>query len=169
LKDRVTLLQSALLLLAVLAVGSLVYLARTQAPVRTADRPPSDEGGVIQEDPTLVYIRFVTATSDSLHDAAESMVFWLQVTEDTTGLSARTEDLAALVDRSMHGLEQGGGVISLEEYDLLASLFLDYLDAPDLALEAPAARDAVGSNYLRRLEEARGQIEGRLLRYIGAF
>lgn len=168
-KDRVTLFQSALLILAVLAIGSLAYLARQQVPNRGADQSPPQVGGTVQEDPTVGYIRFVTATSDSLHYAAESLVVWLQSAEDTTGLSRRSADLSSLVDRSMNGLERGAGLVSLEEYDLLASLFLDYLDASDLALEEPEAREAVGDDYLRRLEVSRGEIEGRLLRYIGAF
>ena len=168
-KDRVTLFQSVLLILAVLAIGSLVYTAREQAPNRTPDRPAPEVAGGAPEDPTVSYIRLVTASSDSLHDAAEEVVFWLQSAEDTTGLALRTADLSALVDRSMGGLEQGAGLVSLEEYDLLASLFLDYLEAPDLALEEPETREAIGSDYLRRLEVSRGEIEGRLLRYIGAF
>lgn len=168
-KDRVTLFQTILLALAVLAIGSLVYMARQQSPNRTADRIPAEAEATTQEDPTVNYIRFITAASDSLHDAAESMVFWLQTTDDTTGLALQTEELAGLVDRSMNGLEQGAGLVALEEYDLLASLFLDYLDAPDLALEEPESREAAGNAYLRGLEVSRSEIEGRLLRYIGAF
>jgi hypothetical protein len=158
-----------LLLLATLAVASLVYMAREQSPNRVADRPTAAATGAPQADPTVEYIRFVTATSDSLHDQAESLVLWLQTAEDTTGLAERSVNLTASVDRSMIGLEQGAGLIALEEYDLLASLFLDYLDAPDIALEGPETRIVAGGDYLRRLEESRGEIEGRLLRYIGAF
>ncbi len=168
-KDRVTLLQSALLTLAVLAVGSLVWMARDQAPNRPVESALRPETGVVQDDPTVAYVRFVTASSDSLHDAAESLVNWLQSSEDTTGLSVRTADLSGLVDRSMDGLERGAGLVALEEYDLLASLFLDYLEAPDLALEDVELRERVGNSYLRQLEESRSEIEGRLLRYLGAF
>lgn len=167
--NRLTLLQGLLMLLAVLAIGTLWVYVQDQAPERVGESAPVDSTSAAPVDVTANYVRTVTATSDSLHDASAAMVEWIQATPDTTGLSERTGALEALVDRAMGRLLENPGAVSLEEVELVSSLYLDYLEAPSLLEVEPSFRPQAATDYLRGLEEARSEIEGRLLRYIGVF
>ncbi|NNE70850.1 MAG: hypothetical protein HKN29_10880 [Rhodothermales bacterium] len=170
-KNRLTLVQGVLMLLAVIAIGSLIFVVRDQAPTATRpmDSVRADSTEARAVDPTLAFVRQVTATSDSLHDASIEIAEWLQTDVDTTGLAEHTADLSLLVDRGMERLLENPGAVSLEEIELLSSLYLDFLDAPSLAEVEPSFRAQAAAEYLRRLEQERSEIEGRLLRYIGVF
>lgn len=167
--NRLTLLQGLLMLLAVIAIGTLWVFVQDQAPDRAGELAPADSTSGAPVDVTAHYVRAVTATSDSLHDASLLMVEWIQATPDTTGLNERAGALDALVDRAMGRLLENPGAVRLEEIELVSSLYLDYLEAPSLLEVEPSFRPQAAADYLRGLEEARGEIEGRLLRYIGVF
>jgi hypothetical protein len=177
--DRITRFQVLSLVAAGVAIIAVVLLVREQAGMGTG-APAPERSGVVSEgddraapepavDPALDFMRRISDTSDRLHDEAEGLVEWILAAEDTTGLAVRALALDQHATEAIEEMEFGSGAVSLEQVDLLVSLFLDYMDASTLALEPEALRGQLARDYLSRLEESRAEIEGQLLAQLGLF
>ncbi|MFT5515424.1 MAG: hypothetical protein ACI80V_001549 [Rhodothermales bacterium] len=177
--DGITRFQVLSLVAAGVAIIAVVLLVREQAGGgngKPAPEPPGvvseGEGAPAQEravDPALDFVRRVSDASDLLHDEAEGLVEWILAAEDTSGLGVRATALDQHATEAIEEMEFGGGTVSLEQVDLLVSLFLDYMDASALALEPKEIRGQLARDYLSRLAESRAEIEGQLLAQLGLF
>ena len=159
--DRTTRWQTVLLILVFGAGAGVAYVVKQESAA-----PPEIQSYQAAE---KQYIQRVTAVSDSLHDRAENLLSWWVATEDTSGLAARNQMLLREVDKGMAELQAGSDILSPEEYDLLMSLLLDYLEVAELTTGRLDHRGASAEAFLRDLETSRARIEGRLVLRVGRY
>ena len=168
--DRTSQFQILLLIATALAIVAVVFVVLDQRPsgvpppVQEAESPEAGAG-----DPESAYIRTVTALSDSLHDRTELLALWAASAPDTAGFGARVDSLRGAVDRALVVVEEGAPILTLNEFDLVVGLYLDYLDVASLGEQPQTVRPDAARAYLAGLEASRAEIEGRLVQRLGVF